>query len=123
MIDAKTTLEALRELGVDYPHDFRAILQTPFPQSKEMLEALQRRVNKEFRRLSLVYHPDQNGGDEAKTERFGLLARVNSEIQKLQVAPAAAPVSFGWVNPVSTMNVNQTPSVVQPIRVRVIRFR
>lgn len=115
------TLSALQELGVDFPADFHAITALPLPQAKVCLEELKKRVRAQLRRLALELHPDRNGGDPDKTRRFVVLSKVCTDIQNIDVHPLP-PRAIGWINPLSSMNVHRTPSVVNPFRVKVIRF-
>jgi anaerobic glycerol-3-phosphate dehydrogenase len=83
-------LDALRDLGVEFPADFYAIEVAPIGEARFLLEALKKRVKDNFRTLAKVVHPDVNGGDEAKTARFRLLATVHAEIERLVVEPPPA---------------------------------
>lgn len=78
----------MQELGVLVPDDFLAIQRAPVARATEMLVALKTKVRQNFHRLSLELHPDLNGGDPAKTERFKVLAIIKAQVDEIGVHAA-----------------------------------
>lgn len=98
-LDRETRIRGLQELGVVVPDDFVAIQKAPIARAQEMLVALKAKVRHNFHRLSLVLHPDHNGGDAAKTERFKVLAIIKAQVDQIeahaQERPTMRPMPVG----------------------------
>ncbi len=77
------------ELGVT-PAKLQHLRQAPFHQAVKDLAGLKDEARRNYRRLALKYHPDQNRSEDA-TEVFVLLGQVLKEIEALQVSPPPAP--------------------------------
>ena len=98
----------LSELGVTLA-DLQALQRLPLLQAQQALAALKDRVRANFRRLSKELHPDTNGGDAGKTERFMAVVAVKAELDKIQLqarpivhkpTPVTAPqMGVTWFNP------------------------
>jgi hypothetical protein len=104
-LDKATRIRCLQDLGIVVPNDFLAIQRAPIAEAEKLLIALKTKVKHNFHRLCLELHPDVNGGDQAKTERFKSLAIIKAEVDKigvherptqvLQPTPVAAPFRPG----------------------------
>ena len=104
-IEPAKVQQAFADLGV-HPNDLQALARIPFPESQQKLADLKDLARRNFRRLSLELHPDRNGGDEAKTERFKTMSRLRDELEKIEVQPA----------PVAPRPVPQHPRGVNPFQ-------
>ena len=85
---------ALRDLGVRIPEDIDRVQRIPIDQAKALLTELKARVKHSFRKFAIELHPDKNGGDAAKTERFKLLVQVRDAFEKMdvQARPTCVPI-------------------------------
>src|SRR5579872_3586024 len=90
-------LELLTMLGL-CPADFQRVQRMPtYQQGVEELQALKDRTRKAFRRVAVQLHPDQNGGDEAKTAKFKNMNELVQKVEKLQLRPPTPPtINFAF---------------------------
>lgn len=103
-MDPARVVALLRELGVDYPAEFRTIEHMPFEAGVKTLEALKERVRKNYRRLAFELHPDRTGNDSEKTAQFKALTEMYRMVEKVtlrQPPPRPMPVMVTY---------NTTPS-------------
>jgi hypothetical protein len=103
-IDPVKLRGALQELGIDQ-NELQAIQRLPLEFAQKRFAEVKERVNKTYRNLAKKYHPDQNGGDPAKTERFKLLGTVKDEFDKLQIRPPSPPMPRPVPMPVQQIRV------------------
>jgi hypothetical protein len=114
-------------LGI-FPPDFQRVQRAPsFEQAKQELELLKERARKGFRKVAIELHPDQNGGDEMKTETFKQLNGLVQKIEKLQLRPPQPrPVimtGMPFVTGVSTSGATTTVNVIFSVMVNGVRVR
>ena len=80
-------LEAVNWLGLPLPDLFFDIVrhcQTP-EKARSRHAEIEKTARRKFKHLARQYHPDLNGGDEAKTETFKTLATVINDFAKIPV--------------------------------------
>jgi hypothetical protein len=110
-VDPVTMTRGLSDLGISVA-ELQACDRMPFERAQETLASLKERAKHNFRRLCLELHPDRNGGDTVKTERFKMLVLVKSALDKVQIQPPPPPkpqapypvvspsyIGVSWVNP------------------------
>lgn len=107
---AFTAVEAMQALGVS-PSDFEQIRKMPQHEAQEWLKMLKDRARKRYRALAKELHPDQNGGDTAKTAKFRLVTSMLADLNKLEV-PSKPPTA---AKPKSKP-VSKAPSWVAAVR-------
>lgn len=78
--------KGLSELGVG-TRDFQEIVQRSngFDDGAHRLAELKKKVRANFRRKALELHPDQNGGDQEKTELFMLVQKTMQVVDGLEI--------------------------------------
>lgn len=95
--------QALTIIGVDFDAEVRNIRAAPNPDgARQRLAELKDRVRKAFRKAAIALHPDQNGGDEAKTAQFVSLCRAvealcRVELRIMPPRPQPPVVYVHWV--------------------------
>ena len=81
---------ALIDLGVT-PAALHVIRFAPPGQGPVLLAELKLAAKSRYRKLALLLHPDHNGGDAAKTERFSFLAQVIRQVESMEWRPMPQP--------------------------------
>jgi len=101
-MDQATLVRSLTSLGVQV-QDIERLRAIPFPQAVEGLKRIQDEAKPRYRKLALALHPDQTGGDLAKTRLFSEVTAANKWLQDLRIQP---PVQ----QPVVTIQMVHYPS-------------
>lgn len=110
--------QILREMGIQ-PVDFQVIQQAPsFEAAQRLLEVLKEKAKLGYRKLALLYHPDQNENlspaeKARKVEKFRLATAVKRDLDKLNVSRPQAPppvMQVPFVQTVQVVYVHYYPS-------------
>lgn len=118
-LDPVRLAAALQELGVT-PAALQAVRAAPPDRARMMLDELKKIAKHRYRALAKLLHPDQNGGDPSKTEKFSFLSEVMRQIDSMEYrplppAPPAPPMRPAPARP--------APPVPQPQVIRRVVFR
>lgn len=89
-IDPTALQQAFVDLGI-HPNDLRALLTLPLAAARNALAELKERARRNFRQRALELHPDRNGGDVARTERFKAMSAVRDDLERVEIQPIPTP--------------------------------
>lgn len=87
-------LESMVLLGLK-PVDFDEMRKAAPNKGPYLLDKIQIKARKNYKKVAREYHPDKNGGDEAKTEMFQAVTQVMEEIDNM--AYLAPKRTYRWV--------------------------